>query len=81
MKCNSSVFFQLKPLYFRQKSIFRLLNGWVKITKFRMSCLKLQVSFSLNFSVMRDHSSVHFLIETVRDLDKKVHQSAKFLTV
>ena len=48
-----------------------------------MSCLELQVSFYLNFSslfsVMRK-SSVLFLAETVHDLDKGAHQSAKFQT-
>ena len=71
MKDNSSVFFYLRPLYFGQKEPVkvRLSDFWVvgwKVTKFLMSCLKLQVSFSLIlhhssvFSVMRDNSSVLF---------------------
>ena len=68
MNDNSSV-----SLYFgekeptkraRQSDIFTLLIDWVKIHQFPLSCLKLQVSFSLNFallfSVMRDNSSVRF---------------------
>ena len=47
--------------------------GW-KFTKFLMSYLKLQVSFSLNFallfSFMRDFCSV-LLSETLYDLDKR----------
>ena len=39
----------------RRSESFRLLGGWVKFTKLlensmKMSCLKLQVSFSLNFA-------------------------------
>ena len=48
-------------------------NGWVKIHQILMSCLKLQVSFSLNFtslfSVTKELSCT-FLAETVYDLDK-----------
>ena len=63
MKYNSFVFFYLKPLYFGQKEPVevKFWDFWVvewKFNKFLMSCLKLQVSFSLNFSslfsVMRD---------------------------
>ena len=69
MKYNSFVLFYLKPLYFGQKEPVEVkfsdfwVVGW-KFNKFLMSCLKLQVSFSLNFaslfSVMRDNSSVLF---------------------
>ena len=54
--------FYLKPLYFGQKELIELkfLKVWVvgsKFIKFLMSCLKLQISFSLQivslFSVMR----------------------------
>ena len=68
-KDNSSVFFYLKPLYFGQKEPIKVkfsdfwVFGW-KFTKFLMSYLKLQVSFSLNFaslfSFTRDNSSVLF---------------------
>ena len=69
MKDNSAVFFLLKPCILwtkraHQKEIFRLLSGWVKITKFLMSYSKPQASFSLSlvslFSVMRDNSSLLF---------------------
>ena len=69
MKDNSAVFFFLKPCILwtkraHQKEIFRLLSGWVKITKLLMSYLKPQASFSLSlaslFSVMRDNSSLLF---------------------
>ena len=62
-------FFYLKPLYFGQKEpvTVKFLDLWVvgwKFNKFFMSCLKLQVSFSLNFaslfSVMWDNSFVLF---------------------
>ena len=68
-KDNSSVFFYFKPLYFGQKEPIKVkfLDFWVfgwKFTKFLMSCLKLQVRFSLNFaslfSFTRDNSSVLF---------------------
>ena len=62
-------FFYLKPLYFGQKELVEVkfsdfcVVGW-KFNKLLMSCLKLQVSFSLNlaplFSVMRDNSFVLF---------------------
>ena len=46
-----------------KKSLSIWVAGW-KFTKFFISCLKLQVSFSLNFaslfSVIRDNSSVFF---------------------
>ena len=69
MKDNSAVFFLLKPCILwtkraHQKEIFRLLSGWVKITKLLMWYLKPQASFSLSlaslFSVMRDNSSLLF---------------------
>ena len=69
MKDNSSALFYLKLLYFGQKELIQAkfsdfwVAGW-KFTKFFISCLKLQVSFSLNFaslfSVIRDNSSVFF---------------------
>ena len=49
-----------------------------------MSCLKLQVSFSLNcaslFSVMRGNSSVLFKPKLYMSWTKEAHQSAKFQT-
>ena len=49
-----------------------------------MSCLKLQVSFSLNFaslfSVMRDNSYVLFYLKLYMIWTKRAHQSAKFQT-
>ena len=69
---NCSVSWKITPLYFFSSNLYTLnkkqfsdfwMVGW-KFTKFLMSCLKLQVSFSLNFaslfSVMRDNSSVLF---------------------
>ena len=66
---NSSIFFYLKPLYLEQKdpTKVKFSNFWVvawKLTKFLKPCLKLQVSFSLNFasifSIMIDNSFVIF---------------------
>ena len=55
--------------------------GW-KFTKFLVSCLKPQVSFSLNvallFHVMRDSSSVLFKLKLHIIWTKGAHQSAKF---
>ena len=49
-----------------------------------MSCLKLQVSFSLNFaslfSAMRNNSSVLFYLKLYTIWTKEAHQSAKFQT-
>ena len=57
--------------------------GW-KFTKFFMSYLKPQVSFSLIFaslfSVMRDNSSVLFELKLYMIWTKWAHQSAKFQT-
>ena len=64
MKDNSTVFFSSNLIYLGQKepievkcSEFRMV--WWKFTKFHMSYLRLQVSFSLNFaslfSVTRDN--------------------------
>ena len=80
------IFFYLKPLYFGWKepvevkfSIYWVV-GW-KFTKFLLSSLKLQVSFSLSFasvfSVLRDNYSVLFLVETVHDLDKSIPSKCK----
>ena len=44
-KYNSSVFFWLKPLHFGQKSIFRLLNGWVKVQQFPYVMLETSSKF------------------------------------
>ena len=73
---QSSVSWKITPLYFFISNLYTLdktsvevkfWNLWVvgwKSTKFLMSCLKLQVNFSLNFesllSVIRDNSSVFF---------------------
>ena len=55
-----------------------------KFTKFLMSCLKLQVSFSLNFGslliVMRDNISVLFKLRLYMIWTKRVHQCPKFQT-
>ena len=68
-KITPLYFFYLKRLYFGQKEPVevKFSNFWVvgwQFAKFLMSCLKLQVSFSLNFaslfSIMRDSSSVFF---------------------
>ena len=57
--------------------------GW-KFTKFLMSYLKPQVSFSLDFvslfSVMRDNSSILFSLKLYIIWTKGAHQSAKFQT-
>ena len=72
--------FSSNLIYFRLKEPIkvRFLDFLVvgsKFTKFLLPCLKLEVSFSLNFaalfSVIRDNSSVLFLAETVYDLDKR----------
>ena len=83
VKDNSSVFFYLKPLYFVQK----FSNFWVvawKFTKFKMSYLKLQVNFTLNFaslfSLMRNNSSVLFELRLYMIWTKEAHQSTKFQT-
>ena len=67
-----SVSWKITPWYFLSSNLYTLdkkqfsgfwMVGW-KFTKLLMPCLKLQVSFSLNFasifSVMRDDSSVLF---------------------
>ena len=82
MKYNSFVFFYLKPLYFGQKEPVEVkfsdfwVVGW-KFTKFLMSYLKPQVSFSLNFaslfSVMRDNSSVLFWFKLCMIWTKGAH--------
>ena len=57
--------------------------GW-KFTKFLISYLKLQISFSLNFasfcSVMRDNSSVLFYLKLYMIWTKRAHQRAKIQT-
>ena len=49
-----------------------------------MSYWQVQASFSLNFpslfSVMRDNSSIFFLVETLDDLTKGARHSGKFQT-
>ena len=70
-----SVSWNITPLYFFSSNLYTLekkqfsdfwMVGW-KFTKFLVSCLKLQVSFSLNFallfSAMRDNSSVVFKLK------------------
>ena len=66
------VSWKITPLYCFSSNLYTLGKKqfsdfwmvWWKFTKFLMSCLKLQVSFSLNFvsllSVMTDNSSVLF---------------------
>ena len=55
----------------------------LKFIKFLMSFFKQKVNFSLNleslFSVMRDNSSVLFLVKTVHDLDKRSSSKCKIL--
>ena len=83
VKDNSSVFFYLKPLYLGQKFSNFWVVGW-KFTKFKMSYLKLQVSFSLNFasllSLMRNNSSVLFWLRLYMIWTKEAHPSTKFQT-
>ena len=81
---HCSVSWMITPLYFFLAPTLYALDkkefsdfwvvGW-KFIKCLMSCLKLQVCFSLNlaslFSFLRDNSSVLFLAETVCDLDKR----------
>ena len=89
MKDKSPVFFYLKPLYFGQKEPVEVKcsNFWVvgwKINKFLMSCVKIQVSFCLNFasllSVKRDKSSVLFKLNLYMIWTKGTHKSAKIQT-
>ena len=69
---HCSVSWKITPLYFFSSNLYTLdkkqfsdfwMVGW-KFTKFLMSCLKLQVSFSLNFASLfsdfRDNSSILF---------------------
>ena len=89
MKDNSSALFYLKLLYFGQKELIQAkfsdfwVAGW-KFTKFFIWCLKLQVSFSLNFaslfSVIRDNSSVIFKLKLYMIWTKGAHQGARFQT-
>ena len=84
---HCSLSWKITPLYFLAQRSYTLdknsplklkfLDFWVvrwKLTKFPMSCLKLQVSFSLNFAslfrVMRDNFSVLFLAETLYYFDE-----------
>ena len=57
---------------------------WWKFTKFLVSYLKPQVSFSLNlvslFNVMRDNCSVLYLLKLYIILAKVTHESPKFQT-
>ena len=89
----ASLFSVMPPLYFfisnlgqKEPIEVKFSDFWVvgwKFTKFLMSCLKLQVSFSLNFSslfsVMKN-SSVLFLLKLYMIWTKRAHQSAKFQT-
>ena len=79
-KITPLYFFSSSLIYFRQKEPIEVkyLDFWViwwKFTKFLLSYLKPQVSFSLNFAslfiVMRGNSSVFFLAETLYDLDQR----------
>ena len=92
MKDNSSEFFSSDLIYFGQKQPIEVkcsdfsVVGW-NLTKFLMSYLKPQASFSLNFaslfSAMRDNYSIllytmlYFLAETLYDLDKRVMKNLK----
>ena len=88
MKNNSSVFFLLKSQILWTKGayrgeIFRLLSAWMKkITKFLMSYLKPQVSFSLNFpsllNVKIANPSSLFYLKLWMVWPKGADQSAKF---
>ena len=84
------LFFYLKPLYLGEKEPVQVefSNFWVigwKFTKLLMSCLELQVSFSLNFgslfSIMRGNSSVLFYLKLYMIWTKGAHRSAKFQTL
>ena len=89
MRGNSSVLFQLKPHILWIKiahgsEIFGLLSAWVKITKFHMSFLNTQLSFSLNFAsffnAMGVKSSVLFQLKLNLIFTKATHHSANFQT-
>ena len=76
-------------IYFEQKEPIevKFSDFWVvewNFTKFLMSSLKPQVSFSVNFvslfSVMRDNSSVLFELKLYMIWTKGAHQSAKYQT-
>ena len=81
--------FSSNLIYFGQKEHIKVkcsdfwVDGW-KFTKLLISCLKPQVSFSLNFasllSVTRDNSFVLFQLKLYMIWTKEVHQSARFET-
>ena len=86
---HCSVSWKITPLYFFSSNLIylgqKLLDFWVvgwKFTKFLMSYLKPQVSFSLNFAslfnVMGDKSSAFFWLRLCMIFTKGAHQSAKF---
>ena len=81
MKDNSSVFFWLKPLYFGQKAIFRLLNGWVKIHRipYVMFETTSQVFFRFYITLQCHERELFctFLAETVHDFDKRSASECK----
>ena len=76
-------FFSSNLIYFGQKLSDFWVIGW-KFTKFLMSYLKPQVSFSLNFAslfnIMGDKSSVLFWLKFYMIFTKGAHDSAKFQT-
>ena len=87
---HCSVSWKITLLYFFGSIVYNLdkkqfsdfwMVGW-KFTKFLMSSLKLQVSFSLNFGslfrVMRDNSSALFYLKLYMIWTKGAHKSAKF---
>ena len=79
--CSSNlVYFELKEPIKKNFSNFWMV-GW-KFTKFLMSYLKLQLSFSSNFAslfiVTKDNSSVLFYVKLYMIWTKGTNQSAKF---
>ena len=76
---NLTYFGQKEPVKVKFSGFW--VAGW-KFTKFLMSYLKPQVSFSLNFaslfSVMKDNTSVLFLAETLYNLGKRSRSKWKF---
>ena len=88
-KITPLYFFSSNLIYLGQKYPIKMkfLDFWVfgeKFTKFLMSYLKMQVSFSLDFAsllkIMRDKTSVLFSLKLYMVFTKEAHQSAKFQT-
>ena len=87
---NSSVFFSSNIAHFLQKQtikvgIFRLSTAQVKVQQIPHVIFQTKRQFFFPklrsfFSVLRDHSSVLFLVETLYAIDKIGHESASFQT-